>query len=141
MRRMKTCAVLAAALLGMCAGSAYAQETVVAKVPFPFVVRGQQFAAGRYSISTEQGVVMVRGLNRGGGAVALTVPTDGQDPIGDQPALVFVHNENEYRLSQVWPSSAEGLAVQDPAVIHHRASAALDAPTVAVVASRAGTAR
>ena len=62
MRRMKTC-VLAAALLGMCAGSAYAQEMVVARVPFPFAVRGQQFAAGRYSISTEEGVVTIRGIN------------------------------------------------------------------------------
>ena len=108
MRRVKTCAVLAAALLGMCAGSAYAQEMVVARVPFPFAVRGQQFAAGRYSITTEEGVVTVRGIDTSGGAVALTVPTGGQDPIGDQPALVFVRYENEYRLSQVWPSSTEG---------------------------------
>jgi len=135
MRRMKTCAVLAAAFLGMCAGSAYAQETVVARVPFRFVVRGQQFAAGRYSISTEQGIVMVRGINTGGGAVALTVPTGGQDPIGDQPALVFVRYENEYRLSQVWPSSTEGLAVQDPAVAQHRASIGSDTPTVVVAAN------
>jgi hypothetical protein len=134
MRRMKTCAVLAAAVLGMCAGSAYAQETVVAKVPFPFSVRGQQFAAGRYSISTEEGIIMVRGVH-GGGAVALTVPTGGQDPIGDQPALVFVHNENEYRLSQVWPSSTEGLAVQDPAVVQHRASLESDVPIVVVAAN------
>ena len=135
MRRMKTCAVVAAALLGMYAGSAYAEETVVAKVPFPFAVRGQQFAAGRYSITTEQGVVMVRGVNTGGGAVALTAPAGGQDPIGDQPALVFVRYENEYRLSQVWPSSAEGLSVQDPAVVQHRASLASDMPTVVVAAN------
>ena len=134
MRRMKTC-VLAAALLGMCAGSAYAQEMVVARVPFPFAVRGQQFAAGRYSISTEEGVVTIRGINTSGGAVALTVPTGGQDPIGDQPALVFVRYENEYRLSQVWPSSTEGLAVQDPAVVQHRASIASETPTVVVAAN------
>ena len=135
MRRMKTCAVLAAALLGMCAGSAFAQETVVARVPFPFAVRGQQFAAGRYSISTEQGVVMVRGVNNGGGAVALTAPAGGQDPIGDQPALVFVRYENGYRLSQVWPSSSEGLTVQDPWIGEHRASAASGAPIFVVAAN------
>ncbi len=56
MRRMKTSAVLAAVLLGVCAGSAHAQEMVVARVPFPFAIRGQQFAAGRYSVSTEEGL-------------------------------------------------------------------------------------
>ena len=55
MRRMKRSAVLAAALLGVCAGSAYAQEMVVARVPFPFAIRGQQFAAGRYRVSSEEG--------------------------------------------------------------------------------------
>ena len=52
MRRMKTKAVLAAALFAMGAASAYAQETVIAKVPFAFAIRGEQFAAGRYSIVT-----------------------------------------------------------------------------------------
>ena len=135
MKRMKTCVVLAAALLGVCAGSAYAQEIVVAKVPFPFVIRGQQFAAGRYSLSNEEGVLMVRGIDRSGAVVTLTVATGGHDPIGDQPALVFVRSENEYRLSQVWPSSTEGLAIQDPAVVQHRASLASDEPTVVVAAN------
>jgi hypothetical protein len=135
MRRMKTSAVLAAALLGMFVGSAYAEETVVAKVPFPFVVRGQEFRAGRYSISTEQGTLLIRGIDNGGGAFALTVSAGGRDPIGDQPALVFVRSENEYRLSQVWPSSDEGLIVQDPSVVEHHASATSDAPMVTVAAS------
>lgn len=135
MKKMKTCMVLAAALLGVCAGSAYAQEIVVAKVPFPFAIRGQQFAAGRYSLSSEQGVLMVRGIDHSGAVVALTVPSSGHDPIGDQPALVFVRSENEYRLSQVWPSSAEGLAVQDPAVPQHRAALASDEPTFVVAAN------
>ena len=135
MKKMKTCVVLAAALLGVCAGSASAQEMVVAKVPFPFAIRGQQFAAGRYSLSSEQGVLMVRGIDHSGAVVALTVPSGGHDPIGDQPALVFVRSENEYRLSQVWPSSTEGLAVQDPAVVQHRAALASDEPTFVVAAN------
>jgi hypothetical protein len=132
---MKTSAVLAAVLLGVCAGSAHAQEVVVARVPFPFTIRGQQFAAGRYRVSNEEGVLMVRGIDNGGGVVALTVPTGGDDPIGDQPALVFVRYENEYRLSQVWPSSTEGLAVQDPAIVQHRASIASDLPAVVLAAN------
>ena len=48
------------------------------KVPFPFVIRGQQFAAGRYSLSNEEGVLMVRGIDRSGAVVTLTVPTGGR---------------------------------------------------------------
>jgi hypothetical protein len=135
MRKLKTSAVLAAALLGMFVGSARAEETVVAKVPFPFVLRGQEFRAGRYSISTEQGMLMIRGIDNTGGAFALTVSAAGYDPIGDQPALVFVRYENGYRLSQVWPSSTEGLTVQDPSVVEHHASAASAASIVAIAAS------
>jgi hypothetical protein len=135
MRRMKTSAVLAAVLLGVCAGSAHAQEMVVARVPFPFAIRGQQFAAGRYLVSTEEGLVTVRGIDNVGGVAALTVPTGGEDPIGDQPALVFIRYENEYRLSQVWPSSTEGFAVQDPAIVQHRASIASDIPAVVLAAN------
>jgi len=135
MRSMKRSMVLAAALLALCAGAAHAEETVVAKVPFPFAVRGQQFAAGRYRLSTEEGVLTVRGIDNGGGAVALTVSSGGQDPIGDQPALVFVRYENGYRLSQVWPSSSEGLTVQDPWIGEHRASATSGAPIFVVAAN------
>ncbi len=65
----------------------------------------------------------------------MTVPTGGEDPIGDQPALVFIRYENEYRLSQVWPSSTEGFAVQDPAIVQHRASIASDMPTFVLAAN------
>jgi hypothetical protein len=135
MRRVKTSAVLAAALLGMFVGSARAEETVVAKVPFPFVVRGQEFAAGRSRISTEQGLLTLRGIDNLAGAFALTESMGGRDPIGDEPALVFIRYENEYRLSEVWQSSTEGLALQDPTVVQHRASVASDAPTVVVAAN------
>jgi hypothetical protein len=134
MRELKTSAVLAAALLGIFGSSAHAQETVVAKVPFPFVLRGQEFGAGRYSINTEQGMIMIRGIDNSGGAFALAVSAGGDDPIGDQPALVFVRYENGYRLSQVWPSSTEGLTIQDPSVVEHHASAASAASIVAIAA-------
>lgn len=134
-KMMNRCVLVAAALLAVGAVSAYAQETVVAKVPFPFAVRGQQFAAGRYNISSDEGVVTVRGIDNGGAAVAMTVLTGGRDPLGDQPALVFERYENEYRLAKIWPSSTEGLTVQDPTVVEHRASAAADTPAVTIAAS------
>jgi hypothetical protein len=114
----------------MFAGSARAQEAVVAKVPFAFVVRGQEFPAGRYYLTNEEGLLTVRGLDSREGIFAMTTPAGGTDPIGDQPALVFVRYEKTYRLSQVWDSSSEGLAVQEPSAVLRRASAATGAPIV-----------
>lgn len=113
MRTIKTSAVLAAALLGIFVGTARAQETVVAKVPFPFVVGGEEFAAGRYGISTEEGVLSIRGLDNGGGGFAMTRPADGRDPAGSEPSLVFIRYENQYLLSEIWDSSTEGFAISE----------------------------
>jgi hypothetical protein len=130
MRAIKTSVVLAVGFIGMFAGSARAQQAVVAKVPFAFVVRGQEFPAGRYNLTTEQGLLTIRGIDNSEGVFAMTTPAGGADPIGDQPALVFVRYEKTYRLSQIWDSGSEGLAVQESSATLRRASAATDAPIV-----------
>jgi hypothetical protein len=113
MRTFKTSATLAAAFVGLFVGSASAQETLVAKIPFSFVVHGEDFPAGRYNVSDESGVLTIRGLDNGAGMFALTIRADGRDPAGDQPVLVFTHSENEYRLSEIWESSADGFALPE----------------------------
>ena len=120
MRTMRTSAVLAAAFVGMFVGTARAEEKVEARVPFAFVVRGQEFPAGRYDISTREGILSVRGMDHGGGVFAMATAADGNDPIGDQPVLVFVRHENEYLLSQVWQSKTEGQAILDVSGVPHR---------------------
>jgi hypothetical protein len=112
MKTWKTAAVLGAAFVGLFAGSASAQDTVVAKVPFSFVVNGEEFSAGRYSASDEAGVLTIRGLDNRAGVFALTIPADGRDPLGDRPALVFTRYEKEYRLSKMWAANDEGFAFQ-----------------------------
>jgi len=114
MRTFKIAATLAAAFVGLFGGSASAQETVVAKIPFSFVVRGEAFAAGRYRVSDEAGILTIRSLDSGGGMFALTIRADGRDPAGDQPALVFTPYENKYRLSEIWESDGEGFALPEP---------------------------
>jgi hypothetical protein len=140
MRTFKTSAALAAAFVGLFVGSASAQETVVAKIPFPFVVRGEEFSAGRYNVSNEGGILTIRGMDNGAGMFALTIPADGRDPAGDQPALVFTRYENEYRLSEIWESNAEGFALQGRSGVPRlgRADvkpAASEARTIVLVAS------
>jgi hypothetical protein len=114
MRTIKKSAVLAAAFVGLFVGSASAQETVVAKVPFPFVVRGEEFPAGRYEIRPNgDGVLSIRGTDNKSAIVVITTPADGRDPLGDQPSLVFTRVENDvYRLSQIWEAGTEGRALQ-----------------------------
>jgi hypothetical protein len=137
MRTIKTSVVLAAALLGTFVGTARAQETVVAKVPFPFVARGKEFPAGRYDISTEAGVLAIRSLDNGGGGFALTRPADGRDPAGNEPSLVFIRYENQYLLSEIWESGTEGFAIPEKSVTpkHERADAQPAAPSVVLVAN------
>jgi hypothetical protein len=113
MSTFKTSATLAAAFVGLFVASASAQETLVAKIPFSFVVRGEDFPAGRYNVSDERGVLTIRGLDNRAGMFALTIHADGRDPAGEQPVLVFTHSENEYRLSEIWESSADGFALPE----------------------------
>ena len=133
MKTIKTATVLAAMCLGVLAGTARAQETVVVKVPFRFMMRGQDYSAGRYQISREGNMLEVRGLDTGGGGFALATPADGRDPAGDQPSIVFIRSENEYQLSEIWENDTEGLIVSEPSVRSRHATAERvvpDPPTV-----------
>ena len=113
MSTIKQSAVLAAAFVGLFVGSVSAQETVVAKVPFSFVVRGEQFPAGRYEIRPgDDGLVWIRGTENKSAIVAITIPAEGRDPLGEHPSLVFTRHENVYRLSQIWEDGTEGRALQ-----------------------------
>ena len=98
---------------GLCAASAQAQEEVIVKVPFAFVVQGRTLPAGNYVVSRatdDQSVMVIRGedANRKSMAIVMTMPADGHDPAGDKPALTFSRFENGYRLSTIWESASEG---------------------------------
>ena len=112
MSTIKKSAVLAAAFVGLFVGSARAEEIVVAKVPFPFVVNGEQLPAGHYEIRDDgEGMLAVLGMDNHAHAFVLAPRADGVDPAGGQPVLVFTRYEGVYRLSEIWESSAEGREV------------------------------
>jgi len=126
MRLITRSSLFVAVFLGMGVGSARAQELVVAKVPFPFVVTGQEFPAGRYAFSTDDhNVLLIRSADDRSERFALVHAAAGRDPAGSEPALVFVHYENAYLLSQIWESDIDGLALakQPDASKHSRADA------------------
>lgn len=103
---------LAAVFIGLCVGSAHAQEVIV-RVPFAFVVHGRTLPAGTYLVQPadqDPSVMVIRGLNANhqSSAIVLTTPAEGRDPAGEKPSLTFTRHENEYRLSTIWESGSEG---------------------------------
>jgi hypothetical protein len=120
---IKKSSVLVVVFLGMFVGSARAQETVVANVPFPFFVQSDQLPAGRYEVRIDGGVLYVRRADTGAGVFAVTFRAGGGDPAGDKPSLVFTHHDSDYVLSQVWESRSDGLVVVEPAVRERHAEA------------------
>jgi hypothetical protein len=121
---------LVAVFLGMFVSSARAQEMIVVRVPFPFVIHGEQLPAGRYDVTVDGSVLLIRNADHGAGVFATTFSAGGGDPAGDKPALVFVRRERDYVLSQIWESSTEGRALAALSAIEHHAEAQPDGPTV-----------
>jgi hypothetical protein len=126
--------VLVAVFLGMGVGSARAQEMVVAKIPFPFVVTGKEFPAGRYAFSMDDhNVLLIRSADDRSERFAIVHGAAGRDPAGSEPALVFIHSENEYLLSQLWESDTDGLALaKEPDPSKHSRADAQPLPSVVV---------
>jgi hypothetical protein len=132
MSLIKKSSVLAAVFLAMFVGTARAQETVDAKIPFSFVVHGRAFPAGRYALSTDDhNVLMIRSADDRSELFAMVHPATGHDPAGNQPALVFIRFENKYLLSQIWESDTDGLALEkEPDTSKHEADDAQPLPSV-----------
>ena len=130
MKTIITAAVLAVAWIGLGVRQANAQEITAARIPFAFVVQGQEFPAGHYEISRQDDVLCIRGIEHPSGAFAMTLPASGSDPAGNQTALVFTKYETEYDLSQVWESDREGFEIEGHATAKKDRAAATIAPTV-----------
>ena len=136
MKTIATSAVLAVAFTGMFAGAARAQERVVVTVPFSFVVHGEELPAGHYDITSDEGVLSIRGTDNSTRMFALTRPADGRDPAGEEPALVFVRYENENLLSEVWGDETEGRALPESVIVPRRDDPAAHPQPSIVLTSR-----
>lgn len=113
---LKRSLVLAAMFAGMTGAQVYAQDTIIATVPFDFVVNGQTFHSGRYEVkmglaAANPDVVSVRSQDGKAFASVLAIPAGRHDPAGAQPSLVFIRHEKTYVLSQVWESGMNGREV------------------------------
>jgi hypothetical protein len=138
MNAIKASVVLAVGFLGIFAGSARAQEIIVVKVPFSFVVHGKEMPAGRYEVTSDAGVLTVRGTDNNASSFALTMPADGRDPVSNEPSLVFVKHENQNMLSQIWESPTEGLAIPGSPVVSKHDRAEIQSPSPIVLTAEGG---
>ena len=115
MKSMRMPLLLLAPLMLLAAGSAMAGPVVTVKVPFAFTVRDQVLPAGEYRIerSAEDPAVLIIKGEHGAHATVLTWATEagGEDPAGEQSALVFTHDADGYRLKDVWEDRYEGEAI------------------------------
>ena len=116
MRTIVRNAVLVAGAVLLCAGGTARASTVTmlkVNVPFPFVVRGENFPAGTYTVERDDLssslVLLIRGEGNNHAATFVSTMRDGgYDPAGSAPALTFKRYENQERLTKVWESERQG---------------------------------
>jgi hypothetical protein len=96
--------VLAAAALLVQARAARAEETVVAKVPFAFVVNGVVLPAGDYVITRDTrqpGLIAISSLSGERRALTLTRSAAVANGASEQPKLEFERIGNQVFLSEI----------------------------------------
>ena len=100
-----------ALVLGLGVSSSYAAagDTLQFNVKFPFLLHGETFPAGQYTVTREgSSVFLIRGQNGSRDAAFVnTIPAEGRAPSVD-PALTFSRYEKQYRLTNVWQHGNEG---------------------------------
>jgi hypothetical protein len=99
-----------AVVLGATTAGAATSTIFEGEVSVPFVVNGTTFPAGKYTVQRESSsILLIRGEKKNhAAAYVATLPDDGRDPAGAQPALVLKEVEGKYQLTGVWESSSEG---------------------------------
>jgi hypothetical protein len=111
MSAIKKSSMFVVVFLGLFVSPARAQGIITVTVPFPFVAGHREFPAGRYEIrgvENAETVLLIEGMNNRSEAFVFTMAAAGGDPAGNEPSLVFTHEENQYQLSQIWESPTVG---------------------------------
>jgi hypothetical protein len=103
MTRAPLMALAVAGLLGAGVRAASADETIVAKIPFPFVVRGMEMPAGDYTITRDPANLELIIISRTHGPSLTFVLTNPGDDDGSnaQPQLEFERVGKVVYLTQV----------------------------------------
>jgi len=93
-----------------CASAARADERIVTKVPFAFIVGDVRLPAGDYVVKEMSAGSDVLGIASADGrqfALTLTIPAASEGE-ASEPKLVFEKFSNQYFLARVVPQDGEG---------------------------------
>ena len=103
--------ILAAAAMAVgSASAAQAQDRIDAKVPFAFLVNGEQLPAGTYEVremSEGSGVLTIESTDGQKAASIMTIPSSSSNEEGD-PKLVFDTINNQHVLVGIDYGDGEG---------------------------------
>ena len=80
--------ILTAAVL-ILGASAYAQEMVLAKIPFSFQIRGVELPAGKYTVAPQLDGAVLRFRNTETGKTVLVMPRNATESKNAIPRIVF----------------------------------------------------
>ena len=100
MKTFQKISVFGALLLGALSTSAFANESYMrVKVPFAFVVAGQQFSPGEYVITqNDAGVVTVQGAGKGAMVISSPAAPAG---LSHGSSLHFINEQEQFHLTAV----------------------------------------
>lgn len=111
MRGLVMTSVMAGLVFAAAAAQAAPLNRQEVKVPFNFVVNGQELPAGTYSVQFDDmnsGTLLLRGDKAS--AYLLTAPVSG-DATPSDSSLVFAKENGRYHLAQVWNGDSGGQTV------------------------------
>jgi hypothetical protein len=78
-------------------------------VPFSFAVNGTTLPPGDYSIATDGGIVLLRGVRKS--AFVTTVLSNSRPDQVGHPKTVFLRTGDRYTLIEVWTDDGLGRAI------------------------------
>lgn len=111
MRGLVMTSVMAGLVFAAAAAQAAPLNRQEVKVPFSFVVNGQELPAGTYSVQFDDlnaGALLLRGDKAS--AYVLTAPVAGDSTPSDS-SLVFAKEKGRYHLAQIWNGDSGGQTV------------------------------
>ena len=111
MRGLMMTSVMAGLVFAAAAAQAAPLNRQEVKVPFNFVVNGQELPAGTYSVQFDDlnaGALLLRGDKAS--AYVLTAPVAGDSTPSDS-SLVFAKEKGRYHLAQIWNGDSGGQTV------------------------------
>jgi len=105
MKTVNHIALLLAAAIGTT--GLYAQNKVVANVPFDFTVKGQKMPAGKYEVTRDfakPDTIQLSSLDEGRSVLLVTYRAMQTEPGTAAPRMVFNQYGDRYFFSELWTS-------------------------------------